>query len=164
MPGPSGPRGLARATHDPWGVPPWADRMIGGARSPPVGSTNFLVRCALALQLAFLVAVVAALAVTTAETAVGVRSLAVVLVTPIVGLALICLFLSWRRSPWGFGGAAALGAVGIGVRLVVSTQPRLEVGGGLPTWVTALYVVLGASVALTSLATAFQLRPPSLPK
>ena len=43
-----------------------------------------------------------------------------------------------------------MGAVGVGFRVVVSAQPGLEVGGGLPVGVTVFYVVLGALVALVN--------------
>ena len=41
---------------------------------------------------------------------------------------------------------------------MISTQPGLEVGGGLPLWVTVLYVVLGAFVSLTVFASVLQMR------
>lgn len=59
-----------------------------------------LMRAALALPLAFLVAILAALAVTLVSTPYDVRYLALALVTPIVVLTLLCISLSWRRIVW----------------------------------------------------------------
>jgi hypothetical protein len=125
---------------------------------PTAGLPSPLMRSAVALQLAFGVAVIAALGVTVADTSIDVRLLALAVVTPIIVLTFLCIGLAWRGSAWGFAGAGVLGVVGVGLRLAVSTQPTLEVGGGLPIEVTAVYIVLGGLVALTSFASALQLR------
>ena len=39
---------------------------------------------------------------------------------------------------------------GVVLRVIVSTQPSLEVGGGLPVGVTVLYIVIGSLVSLKS--------------
>jgi hypothetical protein len=135
----------------------------GGARVPRERLFGALVRFALALQLAFLVAIVSALGVTVSSTPNDVRLLALAVVTPILVLTLLCIWLSWRRNIWGFAGAGALGAVGVGLRLLISTEPGLEIGGGLPVAVTGLYVVLGSLVLFTSLASAFQMRDQPMP-
>jgi hypothetical protein len=44
--------------------------------------------------------------------------------------------------------ASILGAIGVILRVIVSTQPNLEIGGGLPVGITVLYIVLGALVSL----------------
>jgi hypothetical protein len=119
---------------------------------------GFLMRFALAMQVAFLVAVVAALGVTLASTPTDVRFLALAVVVPIIVLTVLCISMGLRRRVWGFVGAGVLGAVGVGLRLAISTQPGLEVGGGLPLWVTVLYVILGSMVSITSLTSALQLR------
>ncbi len=41
-----------------------------------------------------------------------------------------------------------MGAIGVALRIIVSAQPSLDVGEGLPVGVTALYIVLGALVSL----------------
>jgi len=133
------------------------------ARSSRELPLSLVMRSALALQLAFLLAVVAALGVTLTGTPVDVGFVAVVLVTPIIVLTVVCLVLGWHRRFGGFAGAAALGAVGVGLRLAISTQPGLEVGGGLPVGVTVLYVVLGSMVSVTSFLSAVQLRRPPRP-
>jgi len=51
-----------------------------------------------------------------------------------------------------------LGVVGVALRIVVSTQPNLEVGGELPLCVTVLYIVLGALVALVDFRFVLELR------
>jgi len=115
-------------------------------------------RTAVLLLCLFLMAVVAALATTIVETSAGVRFLASVVVLPIVVLVAVCLYLSLRRNIWGYAGAAVLGAVGLGLRLAISTRPSLEVGGGLPLWVSAIYIILGALVAIWNVASVLELR------
>ena len=44
------------------------------------------------------------------------------------------------------------------LRVAVSTQPNLEVGGGLPIGITALYIVLGALVSLKNYEATLELR------
>ena len=51
-----------------------------------------------------------------------------------------------------------MGAVGVILRVIVSTQPGLEVGGGLPVGVTALYIMLGALVSLKNYEAMLELR------
>jgi hypothetical protein len=53
-----------------------------------------------------------------------------------------------KRKVWSFAGASILGAIGVILRVIVSTQPNLEIGGGLPVGITVLYIVLGALVSL----------------
>ena len=53
-----------------------------------------------------------------------------------------------KRKVWSYAGASIIGAIGVILRVIVSTQPGLEVGGGLPVGVTVLYIVLGALVSL----------------
>jgi len=115
-------------------------------------------RTAVLLLCLFLIAVVAALAITIIETSAGVRVLASVVVLPVVALTAVCLYFSLRRNIWGFAGAAVLGGVGLGLRLAISTRPSLEVGGGLPVWVSAIYIILGALVAIWNVASVLELR------
>ncbi len=132
--------------------------MTDEAGASEADSPHGLIRAALGLQLAFLVAVLAALGVTLASTPNDVRFLAVALVTPIVVLTSLCLWFSAHGNVWGFTGAGLLGAVGIGLRLAIDTQPSLEVGGGLPLWVTTVYVILGSLVLLTCFASVLQMK------
>ena len=44
------------------------------------------------------------------------------------------------------------------LRVAVSTQPGLEVGGGLPEGVTALYIVPGSLVSLKNYEAMLELR------
>jgi hypothetical protein len=55
-----------------------------------------------------------------------------------------------KKETLDFAGATILGAIGVLLRVIISTQPNIEVGGGLPVGVTALYIVLGALVSLKS--------------
>ncbi|HTP54670.1 MAG TPA: hypothetical protein VML94_06925 [Thermoplasmata archaeon] len=124
----------------------------------PVEPLSSRMRAAFVLLGLYLAAVITALAITVAETLPPVRLLAVVVVAPIVVLIVTCLVLCWRRSVWGFAGAAALGVVGVGLRIVVSARPSLEVGGGLPLWVSVLYITLGTLVVLGSVGAVLELR------
>jgi hypothetical protein len=99
----------------------------------------------------FLVAIVVALLVTLVSVSPPVRLLAGAVVLPILGLGLLFLYLERRGHPWSFVGAAALGALGVVVRLIVNSRPNLEVGGGLPLSVTVVYASLGLLVAASSL-------------
>jgi len=98
----------------------------------------------------FLLAVLAALAVTVSSVSPSVALLAATAVTPIVVLAVIFLFYERRSRAWSFAGSGILGVVGVVLRLVVNGQPQLEVGGGLPVWVTVIYLALGLSLVLSS--------------
>lgn len=127
--------------------------MDQAGRRPPTAS----MRAATALMGVFLVAVVAALALTVADVP-GARLVAVVSVAPIVAITVVFIVFSARGRLWAFAGGSAVGAVGVALRVVVSTQPGLEVGGGLPIEVTALYLFLGVSVMLANLAVVLELR------
>jgi hypothetical protein len=48
--------------------------------------------------------------------------------------------------------------MGVILRVIVSTQPNLEVGGGLPLGITVLYIVLGALVALKNYEAMLELK------
>jgi len=120
-------------------------------------------RTAMVFLALFLVAVIAALVVTLYSVAASVGLLATSAVTPIIVLALLFLYFEQRRRPWSFAGAAVLGVLGVTLRLIVNTQPQLEVGGGLPLWVTATYVTLGALTVATSLWALLSLRHANRP-
>jgi FtsH-binding integral membrane protein len=124
------------------------DAMRGG-----LGSSTDTVsqRAAMILLAVFLAAVVGALVFTLYAVAASVRPIATAAVAPVIALTLLCLYFEIRRRRWAFAGAAALGVLGVTLRLVVNTQPQLEVGGGLPLWVTVLYVAIGTLVTATSL-------------
>ncbi len=98
----------------------------------------------------FLVAVLAALAVTLASAPPPAKLIAGVAVVPVAAFAILLLVFERMGRPWAFAGAAALGALGVALRLVVKTQPSLEVGGGLPIEVTVAYVVIGLALVVTS--------------
>jgi hypothetical protein len=125
----------------------------------PAGEGAYLLpRIALGFLVLFLLAVVGALAVTLSTVSPPVQLLASALVLPIVALCLLFLFFERRGRPWSFLGAAALGFLGVALRLVVNSHPQLEVGGGLPLGVTVGYVVLGSLVGVTSLWAFGQMR------
>ncbi len=103
------------------------------------------------LLLLFLAAILTALAITLWSVALPVKLLAGALVAPVIALSALFLVLELRQRPRGFLGAAALGLVGIVLRLIINTQPQFEVGGGLPIAVTVGYLSLGISVVGSSL-------------
>lgn len=97
----------------------------------------------------FLIAVIAALLVTIVSAPMNVKLLSSVLVSPIIILALVFIHFCRKRKIWSFVGATILGIVRVLLR-VISTQPGLEVGGGLPVGVTVVYIVLGSLLSLKS--------------
>jgi hypothetical protein len=101
----------------------------------------------------FLVAILGALGVTVDEVP-GARVVALAAVVPIILLTAVFIAYSRRGRPWAYAGGSAVGTVGVALRIAVSTQPSLEVGGGLPIEVTALYLFLGVSVVVTNLVAA----------
>ena len=120
---------------------------MGGALTAPADLSQ---RAAMLLLAFFLVAIVAALGVTLDSVAVSVGLLAAAVVSPIIVLTLLFLYFERRRKPWSFAAAAVLGAFGVALRLIINGHPQLEVGGGLPLWVTLVYVTLGSLVVTTS--------------
>ena len=118
-------------------------RLPGGV---PVAS-----RAAVVLLVFFLVAVVAALIITLSSVAPAVRLLAASLVSPILALTVVLLYFERRGRRWSFAGAGGLGVLAVGLRLLINTQPQLEVGGGIAPAVTILYVALGSLLAIGSL-------------
>jgi len=105
-------------------------------------------RTALGLLYIFVIAIVIALIITVASVSTEVQLLAIGSVTPIIILAFIFIYFCRKGKFWSFAGASILGAFGVILRVAISTQPSLEVGGGLPLGVTVLYIVLGALVSL----------------
>lgn len=106
----------------------------------------------------FLGAVVLALLVTVYSVPDNVKVLALTIVAPFVALGLLLIRYCRRGSAWAFAGCAILAAAGVGLRLVINAHPNLEVGGGLPLWVTVVYVALGLSVSLSSGWAAFAIK------
>ncbi len=113
-------------------------------------------RAAFWTLLLFLLAILAALAITLGSVPASAKLIAGVLVVPIVALTLLFLYFERRGRRWAFLGAAVLGVLGIALRLIVSTQPSLEVGGGLPVGISIAYVLLGLAVVGTSLVSFLQ--------
>jgi hypothetical protein len=113
--------------------------------------TDVSQRAAMVLLALFLVAVLAALTVTLFSVTAPVALLATAVVFPIIVLTLVFLYFELQRRPWSFAGAAALGVLGVTLRLIINTIPNLEVAGGLPPSVTVAYVTLGTLVVATSL-------------
>jgi FtsH-binding integral membrane protein len=108
-------------------------------------STNM--RTAITLLEVLLVAIIIALIVTILNTA-QVQLLAISVVTPQIILIIIFIYYCRKKKVWSYGGATILAILGITLRVIVSIQPNLEVGGGLPVAISTLYIVLGALVAL----------------
>jgi hypothetical protein len=96
----------------------------------------------------FLVAILLALIVTVMNSVFEVQILLITLISPLIILNIIFIYYCRKRKLWSYAGASILGAIGIMLRVIISTQPNLEVGGGLPIGITVLYIVLGALVSL----------------
>ena len=115
-------------------------------------------RTAVGLLELFLVAIILAFLATFATGTTEMRLLSVAFITPIVILSIFFIYFCRRKKVWSYAGASILGALGVILRVAVSTQPNLEVGGGLPVGVTALYIVLGALVSLKNYEAMLELR------
>jgi FtsH-binding integral membrane protein len=115
-------------------------------------------KTAVALLEIFVIAIVLAFLVTVSTGTAEMQLLALVLITPIVVLSLAFVHYCKKRKAWSYAGASILGAFGVVLRVVISTQPNLEVGGGLPVGVSVLYIVLGSLVALKNYESVLELR------
>ncbi len=100
--------------------------------------------------LLFLIAVVLALGVTLGSVPPSAQLVAGSVVMPVVAITLVLLVFEHRARPWAFLAASALGLLGVAIRLLVSTEPALEVGGGLPLAIEVAYVAHGLAVTGTS--------------
>lgn len=119
-------------------------------------STNM--KTAIGLLEVFVVAIILALIVTITSVSAGVQLLATIVVSPIIILSIIFIYFCKKRKIWSYAGASIIGAVGVILRVVISTKPNLEVGGGLPVGVTVLYIVIGALVSLKNYESVLELR------
>jgi hypothetical protein len=106
----------------------------------------------------FLVAIILALIVTVVNSVFEVQLLAITLVSPLIILNIVFIYYCRKRKVWSYAGASILGTIGVILRVVISTQPNLEVGGGLPIGITVLYIVLGAMVALKNYEAMLELK------
>ena len=115
-------------------------------------------RTSIVLLEVFLVAIILALIVTVMNSVFEVQLLAITLISPLIILNIIFIYYCRKRKVWSYAGASILGAIGVILRVIVSTQPNLEVGGGLPIGITVLYIVLGALVALKNYEAMLELK------
>lgn len=115
-------------------------------------------KTAIGLLEVFVVAIILALIVTITSVSAGVQLLATIVVSPIIILSIIFIYFCKKRKIWSYAGASIIGAVGVILRVVISTKPNLEVGGGLPVGVTVLYIVIGALVSLKNYESVLELR------
>ena len=118
--------------------------------STPSEQLTTNMKAAISLLEVFVLAIVVALVITVNSTSTEVQLLATVLVSPIIGLSLVFVYFCRKRKIWSFAGASILGAIGVILRIAISVNPSLEVGGGLPVGVTVFYIVLGSLVSLKS--------------
>jgi hypothetical protein len=125
---------------------------------PPKAPLTVNMRTAITLLEVFVVAVVLAFVVTVASGTLEMQALAAGLIIPIILLSVVFIRYCRLRKFWSFAGATILGVLGVALRVVVSTQPNLEVGGGLPVGVTVVYIVLGSLLALKGYESALELR------
>ncbi len=115
-------------------------------------------RTSIVLLEVFLVAIILALIVTVINSVFEVQILAITLISPIIILNIVFIYFCKKRKVWSYAGASILGAIGVVLRVVISTQPNLEVGAGLPIGITVLYIVLGALVALKNYEAMLELK------
>ena len=121
-------------------------------------------KTAIGLLYVFVVSIIGALIVTIVSVSTNVGLIAITAVTPIIVLSAVFIYFCGKRKPWSFACASILGAFGVILRVVISTKPNLEVGGGLPVGVTALYIVIGALVALKNYESFLELKENSTQK
>ena len=115
-------------------------------------------RTSIVLLEIFLFAIIAALIVTVVSSVFEVQILAITLISPLIILNIIFIYYCRKGKFWSYAGASILGAVGVILRVIISTQPNLEVGGGLPLGITVLYIVLGALVSLKNYEAMLELK------
>ena len=115
-------------------------------------------RTSIVLLEVFLVAIILALIVTVLNSVFEVQLLAITLISPIIILNIVFIYFCRKRKVWSYAGASILGAIGVILRVIVSTQPNLEVGGGLTIGITVLYIVLGALVAMKNYEAMLELK------
>ena len=115
-------------------------------------------RTSIVLLEVFLVAIIIALIITVINSVFDVQILAITLISPIIILNIVFIYYCRQQKAWSYAGASILGVIGVILRVTISTQPNLEVGGGLPAGITVLYIVLGAMVALKNYEAMLELR------
>ena len=121
-------------------------------------SLSVNMRTSIVLLEVFLIAIIIALIVTIVNSVFEVQLLAITLVSPLIILNIVFVYYCRKRKVWSYVGASILGTIGVILRVVISTQPNLEVGGGLPIGITVLYIVLGAMVALKNYEAMLELK------
>ncbi len=121
-------------------------------------SLSVNMKASIALLELFVVAIALAFIVTVSTGTSQMQTLAVGLVAPMIILSLVLVRYCRRRRTWSYAGASILGLLGVALRVAVSTQPNLEVGGGLPLGVNVFYIVLGSLVALLNFRSVLELR------
>ena len=115
-------------------------------------------KTAIGLLYIFIIAIISALIITVANVSAGAQLIAIGSVIPIIALNAVFIYFCRRRRIWSFAGASVLGVIGVILRVIISTQPNLEVGGDLPVGVTTLYIVLGSLVALKNYECVIELK------
>jgi hypothetical protein len=122
------------------------------------GSLSVNMKTAVGILELFLVAIILAFLATFTTGTTEMRLLSIAFITPISILSIVFIYYCRRKKVWSYAGASILGALGVILRIAVSTQPNLEVAGGLPVGVTVLYIVLGAFVSLKNYEALLELR------
>jgi len=105
-------------------------------------------KTAVALLVVFTIAIMLAFMVTFLTGTAEMRLLSLALVAPLTILNLVFIYYCRKRRLLSYMGAVIIATIGIILRVAVGTMPSLEVGGGLPSGVTALYIVIAALVVL----------------
>lgn len=121
-------------------------------------SLSINMKTSIVLLEVFLVAIIIALIVTVMNSVFEVQLLAITLVSPIIILTIVFIYYCRKQKVWSYAGASILGVIGVILRVIISTQPNFEIGGGLPVGITILYIVLGALVALKNFESLLELR------
>jgi len=78
-------------------------------------------RTAIGLQKIFVITIILAFIATLTTGTAEMRLISVALITPFIILSLAFIYYCRKRKVWGYAGASILGAVGVVLRVIVST-------------------------------------------
>lgn len=115
-------------------------------------------RTSILLLKIFLFAIIVALIITIWNSVFEVQLLAITIISPVIILNIVFIYYCKRQKVWSYAGASILGVIGVILRIIIGTQPNLEVGGGLPVGITVIYIVLGALIALKNYEAMLELK------
>ncbi len=106
----------------------------------------------------FVIAIIIAFIITFMSGTIEIRLISSLAVIPQIVLTFVFIYYCKKKKFWSYVGSFLLGSIGLILRVIISMQPTLEVGGGLPVSVSTLYIVLATLVILKSYESLLELR------